>query len=218
MSSQNQENTEETREQTPTQNPDHAQDQDQVQEQEEREADKPDTKEQSELRRARREAAKYRTERNQITEQYEKLTDTIGRAFGFIKDETTLEELQARVEQATQREKDATVRLAVFQAAHHAGADPERLLDSNSFLKSLTNIDPDDSEALATHIKTYVADHQYLRTAPQGGTSAVEHATGSGSTTPNTKNPATMTMADLNRLYHQDREAYRKAIAQLRVN
>ena len=214
MSSQNQETIEETREQTPNPN----QDQDQVQEQEEREADKPDTKEQSELRRARREAAKYRTERNQITEQYEKLTDTIGRAFGFIKDETTLEELQARVEQATQREKDATVRLAVFQAAHHAGADPERLLDSNNFLKSLTNIDPDDSEALTTHIKTYVADHQYLRTAPQGGTSAVEHATGSGSTTPNTKNPATMTMADLNRLYHQDREAYRKAIAQLRVN
>ena len=214
MSDQHDDNVEETREETPNPTPDQEQDQGQEQEEQARE----DAKEQSELRRARREAAKYRTERNQITEQYEKLTDTIGRAFGFIKDETTLEELQARVEQATQREKDATVRLAVFQAAHHAGADPERLLDSNSFLKSLTNIDPDDSEALATHIKTYVADHQYLRTAPQGGTSAVEHATGSGSTTPNTKNPATMTMADLNRLYHQDREAYRKAIAQLRVN
>lgn len=214
MSDHHDETVEETREQTPDQSQDQAQDQGQEQEEQARE----DAKEQSELRRARREAAKYRTERNQITEQYEKLTDTIGRAFGFIKDETTLEELQARVEQATQREKDATLRLAVFQAATRAGADPERLLDSNSFLKSLTTINADDGEALATHIKTYVADHQYLRTAPQGGTSAVEHATGSGSTTPINTDPTSMTMADLNRLYHQDREAYRKAIAQMRGN
>ena len=61
--------------------------------------------------------------------------------------------------------RKAQIALAVFRAAG-AAADPADLLDSASFMASIEDIDPDDSEAITAAITTAVASNPRLGAVP----------------------------------------------------
>lgn len=62
--------------------------------------------------------------------------------------------------------KQARVELAVFRNAEAAGGDPAALLDSQSFLTSLADIDPTDAAAVSAAIASAVELNSRLGVAP----------------------------------------------------
>ncbi len=83
---------------------------------------------------------------------------------------------------AAEREaKVSTAReLAIFKAAAAHGADPAKLLDSNSFMTSVKGLDPADGDAVANAIKAAVTANQSLKAARAAAASGVELSGGSG--------------------------------------
>lgn len=83
---------------------------------------------------------------------------------------------------AAEREaKASTAReLAIFKAAGAAGADPAKLLDSNSFMTSVQGLDPTDGEAVAAAITAAVTANQSLKAARAAGASGIEQTGGTG--------------------------------------
>jgi len=83
---------------------------------------------------------------------------------------------------AAEREAKANTarELAIFKAAGAAGADPAKLLDSNSFMTSVQGLDPTDGEAVAAAITAAVTANQSLKAARAAGASGIEQTGGSG--------------------------------------
>lgn len=83
---------------------------------------------------------------------------------------------------AAEREaRAATAReLAIFKAASAAGADPAKLLDSNSFLTSVKGLDPNDGDAIAAAITAAVSANASLKAARAAGASGIEQTGGTG--------------------------------------
>ena len=77
--------------------------------------------------------------------------------------------------------KTTTAReLAIFKAASAAGADPAKLLDSNSFMTSVQGLDPTDGNAVAAAITAAVTANASLKAARAAGASTVDLGGGSG--------------------------------------
>ncbi len=90
---------------------------------------------------------------------------------------------QVLTEQLTnsqQQARQAQLELAVYRAANAAGADPVRLLDSNSFIASVREVDPTDTPALTAAISKAVADNTWLKAGRVPGASSTDHPGGSG--------------------------------------
>lgn len=108
--------------------------------------------------------AKERDKRQSLEKQFTDLQnqqqsqlDAIAKALGLKGDEPPdPEKLTQQLTQEQQRAREAAVQLAVYRSAATAGGDPDALLDSASFLRGLGNVDPADSEAVATAIKAAV--------------------------------------------------------------
>ena len=83
---------------------------------------------------------------------------------------------------AAEREARANTarELAIFKAASAAGADPAKLLDSNSFLTSVKGIDPSDGDAIAAAITAAVTANASLKAARAAGASGIEQTGGTG--------------------------------------
>jgi hypothetical protein len=89
------------------------------------------------------------TELAPLREQF----DTIAKAFGAKADEPADPAVLA--EQVTQEQakaREAAVQLAVYRNAAAAGANPDALLDSASFLRTLAEVDPTDPAAVTAAI------------------------------------------------------------------
>ncbi|GAA2178541.1 hypothetical protein GCM10009785_01520 [Brooklawnia cerclae] len=65
--------------------------------------------------------------------------------------------------------RSAQLQLAVYKAAGQHGADPDALLDSNSFLASVKELDSTDAKAIGEAIKKAVAANPKLKTSLQAG-------------------------------------------------
>ncbi len=89
---------------------------------------------------------------------------------------------QAKAERDAQAEtaRAAQVQLAIYKSAAKAGADPEALLDSNSFLASLNGLDPNDSKAVEAAIKTAIDTNPKLKAVQVAGKSGPELNGGTG--------------------------------------
>ena len=94
----------------------------------------------------RKEAATYRTKAGNANEALDQTKLAIAKALGLQKDDdpvvaarTASEERDAARAQA----KSVKIENAVLKAAVKAGADPESLTDSRSFMAKLSDIDPD---------------------------------------------------------------------------
>lgn len=78
------------------------------------------------------------------------------------------EALAAQVQAEQQRAREAAVQLAVYRNATANGADPNALLDSASFLRSLGEIDPADATAVGTAIKAAIEANPRLAAEGEG--------------------------------------------------
>lgn len=120
--------------------------------------------------------------RTQVEEEKTKRTDLETKFSGFMDNFTKLfgggeekqltpEQIAQKAQQSDQAAREATVKLSVFQTAGKHGADPDALLDSASFVRAISKLDPtaDTFPALVeTAIKTAVENNARLKaqTAP----------------------------------------------------
>jgi hypothetical protein len=88
--------------------------------------------------------------------------------------------LAKEIATARQEAADRARELAIYKAASAHGADPARLLDSNSFMTSVKGLDPADGDAVANAIKAAVTANQSLKAARAAGASGVELSGGTG--------------------------------------
>lgn len=115
------------------------------------------------------------------------------KALGLSEGQTP-EQLKAAAEAAKGTATAAQAQLQVFKLAKAAGGDADALLDSASFLTSLSTIDANDPAAVTAAIKAAVDSNKSLalqKVAPAGSRDAGQGA-GNGTTAP--------TMTDLIRI------------------
>ncbi|TIH33685.1 hypothetical protein [Subtercola vilae] len=103
------------------------------------------------------------------------LTDKLAVALGIKPDAAAdpaalTASLTAAQATATQSARE----LAIFKAAAATGADPSRLLDSNSFMSSVSGLDPADGAAVTAAITAAVAANPNLKAVLAAGASGVE--------------------------------------------
>jgi len=131
----------------------------------------------------RKEAGDYRTAAKTAAEDAAKnLSAQLAKALGLAKDDDTPDPaaLTQQLTTAQQEAADRARELAIYKAAGAHGADPAKLLDSNSFMTSVKGLDPTDGDAVANAIKAAVTANQSLKTARAAGASGVELAGGTG--------------------------------------
>lgn len=115
--------------------------------------------------------------------------DIIAKAFGAPTD--TPPDPAVLAEQVTQEQakaRDAAVQLAVYRNAAAAGANPDALLDSASFLRTLAEVDPSDPAAVTAAIRTATEANPRLKavaedpfpSAGQAGIGVTGGGTGAG--------------------------------------
>ena len=124
----------------------------------------------------RTEAATHRTAAKTAGEKaQQELTDKIAVALGLKPDAATdPAALTASLTQAQQQAQDAARQLAIYKAAGSAGADPNRLLDSNTFMSSVAGLDPADGAAVTAAIKSAIAGNPLLKAVQAAAASGGE--------------------------------------------
>lgn len=83
---------------------------------------------------------------------------------------------------ATAKALAAARELAIYKAAGAAGADPSKLLDSNTFTTSVSGIDPTDGPAVLAAITAALTANPNLKAARAAGASSVDNPGGTGET------------------------------------
>jgi hypothetical protein len=78
------------------------------------------------------------------------------------------EQTQAEVTKAPQRERELTVELELLKQARRHGADPELLVDSRSFMRTLGKLDP-ASDYFATDLGDAIKDAVERKPRVQAG-------------------------------------------------
>jgi hypothetical protein len=138
---------------------------------------------QKELSKVRQEAASHRVAAKSAAEQATKdLTDKLAVALGLKPDAATdPAALTAQIVEAQTNAAKAARELAIFKAATTAGADPNRLLDSNSFMTSVQGLDPSDGAGITSAINAAIAANPILKAVQAAAASGTELG-GSGET------------------------------------
>jgi hypothetical protein len=122
---------------------------------------------QRELTKVRQEAAANRVAKNAETER----VNAILKAAGIKTDEADPVEVAAK---STAEATAAKRELAIFKAAAASGADPTKLLDSNSFLSSVYGLDPADGAAITAAITAAIAANPLLKAVQAAAASGTE--------------------------------------------
>lgn len=138
---------------------------------------------QKELAKVRQEAADHRIKAKTAAEEAQReLTDRLAVALGLKPDAATdPAALTAQITEAQAKAAQAARELAIFKAAASTGADPSRLLDSNSFMSSVAGLDPSDGEAVTAAIQAAIAANPILKAVQAAAASGTELG-GSGET------------------------------------
>jgi hypothetical protein len=164
-----------------------------------------------ELADARRDAGKARTAAKQqaADDAVKALTQQLGKALGFVKDDTPpdpakLAEAIAQKD-TTIAERDSALRakdveLAVWARADKLSAKAGALLDSRSFLKDIAELDPSEkgfTTAIDNAIKDAVKDNPAFAAAQPAGKSGgdLSGGTGEGSSSGARQRPTSLTAA-----------------------
>lgn len=162
----------------------------------------------------RKEAGDARIQaKEQAAEQArQQLANEIGKALGLVKgDEKVDPEKLAADLQASQSETlQAKRELAVYRGASAAGGDPDALLDSNSFLRSIESVDPTDTEKITAAIKEAVKNNSKLSMVPRAGSKSGGDVGGSGERAINKETFDNMSGVEKNQLFRTDPDLYRR--------
>ncbi|MDT3395587.1 hypothetical protein RKE29_02795 [Streptomyces sp. B1866] len=162
-------------------------------------------------------AQQARAERDELLAGLRRVLDPNGAAAeqdpAALAAQATAERDQAQAEARRLR-----VELAAHQAAHGAGADPARLLDSRTVEKQLAALDPDDtgfSDKLADVIKAAVEASPHLRAegAPVGPARAGADFTAGAPAPPTAEQFARMGYAERVALHQSDPDLYARLSA-----
>jgi alkylhydroperoxidase family enzyme len=124
----------------------------------------------------RKEAGDYRTAAKTAADNAQKeLTDKLAVALG-LKPDASLDPaaLTASLTEAQSKATRSARELAIFKAAAATGADPSRLLDSNSFMSSVSGLDPADGAAVTAAITAAVAANPNLKAVLAAAASGTE--------------------------------------------
>jgi hypothetical protein len=94
--------------------------------------------------------------------------DALATALGLKKDDTPPDPaaLTSQIETEKANARAANLQLAVFKVAPQHEANASRLLDSASFLASLKDIDPTDSDAIGDAIKVAIEADAVFKATP----------------------------------------------------
>jgi len=124
----------------------------------------------------RKEAGDHRAAAKTAAEKAQKeLTDKLAVALGLKPDAATdPAALTASLTAAQTAAQSAVRELAIFKAASSVGADPARLLDSNSFMSSVSGLDPADSAAVTAAINAAIAANPNLKAVLAAAASGTE--------------------------------------------
>jgi hypothetical protein len=131
----------------------------------------------AEIERLRRENAADRTAAktaaaDAVRQEY---TDKIAVALGLKPDAATdPAALAAQITEAQASAAKAARELAIFKAASTSGADPSRLLDSNSFMSSVAGLDPNDGAAVSAAIQAALTANPLLKAVQAAAASGTE--------------------------------------------
>lgn len=137
------------------------------------------------IARANRQAAESRVKAKEAADAAtQELVEKFGRALGFITDDSadtapTVDDLQAKLteaatarEAAEQQTRETALQLALYRNAPK-NADVDLLIDSQRFTKTLTDLDPADTDAVRKHVEQFVNDNpRYLKAPPAGASTA----------------------------------------------
>ncbi len=124
----------------------------------------------------RKEAGDYRTAAKTAADNAQKdLTEKLAVALG-LKPDASLDPaaLTASLTAAQSKATQSARELAIFKAAAATGADPSRLLDSNSFMSSVNGLDPSDGAAVSAAITAAVAANPNLKAVLAAAASGTE--------------------------------------------
>lgn len=151
-----------------------------------------------ELERVRREAAKYRTERKQLSEEFEALKKRMAQALGLASEDTPADpdKLAKELEQIRTKYRLERSRNAVFAAATKAGADPELTWAMLYASGAIGNLDVDDegfTEAIAERVQEALKAHPNLKVAQKPGVGSNTNPSGGDGNAP----PAVYTRSKL---------------------
>lgn len=93
--------------------------------------------------------------------------DAIAKALGLKSEDTPPdpEALTAQVQAEQAKARTAALELAVYRNAAANEANPDLLLDSASFLRSLADVDPADADAVSAAIKAAVDGNALFKTS-----------------------------------------------------
>lgn len=120
----------------------------------------------AELKRARDEAAKYRTERKQLGDQLEGFKDAIAKALGLKEDEQDAEQVSGQLTEMTGKYREERIKNAFYVEAFHQGADVE-LAWAHLFASGVLNdIDVDDEsyrQEVATRLEAALEKYPKLK-------------------------------------------------------
>ena len=172
---------------------------------------------QREIRSARREAANARTKgKTAADEARQSLVDEVSKALGLAPTDEppSVDDLMAQVTTSRDETRQARVELAVYQAAAPLRVDAAALLDSRSFVATLTDIDPTDSDAVTDAIKTAVANNPRLSAAQAAGASSADRP-GQTQVTVTPEAFAAMNYEQRADLYNRDRATYDALVANI---
>ena len=135
------------------------------------------------IARGNSEAAEFRTKAKTAAEDATKaLSAQLAKALGLAKDDEVTDPAKLAQQLTTEQQAKADLarELAIFKAASTHGADPAKLLDSNSFMTSVKGLDPNDGDAVANAIKAAVTANQSLKAARAAAASGVDLGGGTG--------------------------------------
>jgi hypothetical protein len=131
------------------------------------------------VRNARSEAKNLRDRAKSADDVRSELASTIAKALGIEQDTPPDPAVLAQqLNEQTTAARQASVELAVYRAATSVGGDPAALLDSVSFVRSLGDVDPTDTNAIAEKVKSAVTANPALGVAPVRRAPALNPAAG----------------------------------------
>lgn len=124
----------------------------------------------------RKEAGDYRTKAQTAADNAQKeLTDKLAVALGLKPDAASdPAALTASLTEAQSKASQSARELAIFKAAAATGADPSRLLDSNSFMSSVAGLDPADGAAISAAISAALSANPLLKAVQAAAASGTE--------------------------------------------
>jgi len=92
---------------------------------------------------------------------------------------TQVQALTAQVEEETRTAREAVRDLAIYKAAGKVGANPTALLDSRSFLNTLTDLDPTDTTTVEQAVTDAITANPHFKAKAQAaGPTTIDHAPG----------------------------------------